>query len=175
MIRVFLLGFMGSGKSTLGKQLAARLDITFVDLDRYIENKTGRTISNIISSEGEDTFRKSEYSCLRESLQEDAGMVMATGGGTPIAEENLAFMKANGLTIYLKQNVDLIYSRLQHNIEQRPLIANYSGQVLKDRINELLDKRQRSYCKAHYTVEGLGRNRKDVESLLKIVRDYYSR
>ncbi len=150
--RIFLIGFMGCGKTFYGRHLAARLGWNFVDLDEAIEQKAGATIAEIFKTEGAARFRELEQAALRAtfSLEET---VVATGGGAPVHFENMDEMCANGLVVYLKTPARLLASRLVGETEQRPLIAGFDEEMLREFIGAELARRRRIYGRAHLTVE----------------------
>lgn len=141
MKHIVLIGFMGSGKSTMGKLVANKLGWTFVDTDHYIEKKEGRTISAIFTDDGEDYFRSLETEVLKELLESEEKKVLALGGGTPLREENRALLKDAGYVIFLKVTPKEAYERLKDDTE-RPLLQVPNPQ---EKIKELLDFRNPIY------------------------------
>lgn len=117
---IFLVGPMGAGKSTVGRQLAKALDLEFVDCDREIEQRTGVTIAVIFELEGEEGFRKRETAMI-EQLTERDGIVLATGGGAVLDEANRSRLRTRGFVIYLNAPVDLLLERTARD-KQRPLL-----------------------------------------------------
>lgn len=151
-MRIFLIGFMGSGKSTMGAALARELGLSFIDLDKAIEAKFGNDISAIFTGNGEQHFRELEQQILNESLEKD-DFVMATGGGTPCFSDNMDQMNEAGVTIYLKMSTDLLAERLETETEQRPLLNGKTGHELWTFIHELLTEREPDYLRAKYKVK----------------------
>ena len=123
--KVYLIGFMGSGKTTTGLKLASLLGWEFKDLDKNIEENTGMTIPEIFSHHGEAYFREVESRILR-SVEPVKNTVISTGGGTPCYSDNMDFMLNTGLTIYLKLNAGQLKSRLSDSNGERPLIKDLS-------------------------------------------------
>ena len=121
-MRLFLIGFMGSGKSYVGSRLAEGLDMDFIDLDALIVEKAEKSIPEIFAEEGEMAFRTLERDCLR-SLGSCDEVVVACGGGTPCFFDNMDWMNAQGMTIFLQTSVDLLAKRLLSEVAQRPLLA----------------------------------------------------
>jgi shikimate kinase len=117
---IFLVGPMGAGKSTVGRQLAKTLNMEFVDCDREIEDRTGVTIAVIFELEGEEGFRKRERTMI-EQLTERDGIVLATGGGAVLDEENRSRLRTRGFAIYLNAPIDLLLERTARD-KQRPLL-----------------------------------------------------
>lgn len=150
---IFLTGYMGSGKTTIGKILAETMGLQFIDLDKFIEQKYNRTISDIFTLDGETRFREIERECLYEVAKyEDA--VIATGGGAPCFFDNMDFINKNGKSIYLKLSVNQLTDRLkQINDGTRPLIARLNNAELENHIAEQLEKREPYYNLAHIIVE----------------------
>ena len=124
-MKIFLIGFMGSGKTTLGKKLARVLGYDFVDLDKVIEEESGVSVPDYFSRHGEDAFRQLERDCLRTRLP--AGpVVVATGGGAPCYFDNMDWMNEHGVTVYLMLPPGVLASRLNGS-RNRPLISGLSG------------------------------------------------
>lgn len=151
-MKIFLIGYMGSGKTTAGKKLAAMLDYTFIDLDAMIENETDHTIVEWFS-QGEARFREIETLVLKQT-GDFKNAVISTGGGTPCFHENMAWMKENGLTVYLKLAPGSLFHRLAASKEKRPLLAGKSDLELMEFITESLKEREYYYSQAHYIVKG---------------------
>lgn len=162
---IYLIGFMGSGKSTVGKKLASLLEWSYIDLDKKIEEKTGKTIPELFSENGEEYFRNIESEVLR-SLKFQTNTVISTGGGTPCHEDNIDFMNETGLTIYLKLNPVQLKSRLSESKGERPLIKDLSNEDLLAFIENKLALREQFYCKAEIHIHGYYI---DYNSLLSIV------
>lgn len=144
---IFLIGYMGSGKSTLGKGLAARCDVRFIDLDDYIEERSGKTIKEIFATEGEAAFRDMERRMLLEVSGIDNALV-ACGGGTPCFGDNMELMNEHGVTVLLRTSHARLLERLKRGRHKRPLIANLNDEELDRFIAEQLAKRMPHYSKA---------------------------
>ncbi|MDR1678194.1 MAG: shikimate kinase [Prevotellaceae bacterium] len=152
MNRVFLVGYMGSGKSTVGKLLAERLGWLFIDLDCFIENRYQKTVSQIFDEEGEMVFRKMERQMLFEiSKLENA--VISTGGGAPCFSDNMQEINRRGTSIYLQLTAENLAARLQAACIDRPLVRNKTKEELPVFIQEMLLKREPFYTKASFTVD----------------------
>ena len=149
---LFLLGFMGAGKSYWGQKLASERGLPFYDLDQFIENQTGKTIPEIFESLGPDAFRKMEATLLRTLAQHPPGIV-AVGGGTPCFYDNMAWMNAHGQTLYLKVPVPVLLARLEKETEQRPILAGKAGAALERFVVELLSERAVYYEQAALTLD----------------------
>ena len=147
MERIFMIGYMGSGKTTIGKRLAKLLSLSFVDLDAYIENKYRKTISALFAEKGEEGFRKIENRSLQEvAAFED--VIISTGGGTPCFFNNMEIMNGTGLTIYLQAHPEDLADHLLDSKTVRPLIAGKSREQLIPFITEHLEQREYYYRKA---------------------------
>jgi shikimate kinase len=162
---VYMIGFMGSGKSTAGKKIALALDWNFVDLDKEIERQTGRLIHDIFAIEGEEYFRKIESDVLRNfSFGENT--IISCGGGTPCFNANMDFMLKNGVTVYLKMDAEHLKSRLVNSHSIRPLIKNINKADLLCFISDSLKEREKWYNQSAIIVNGLNL---DIISLKEII------
>jgi len=150
---LYIIGFMGSGKSTAGKKLASLLGWSFIDLDKRIEEQTGKTIPEVFSQHGEDFFRNIETEVLK-SLKSQTNTVISTGGGTPCHGDNMDHMLKTGLTLYLKLTPGQLKSRLSKSTGERPLIKDLSNVGLLRFIEEKLAYRVKWYNRAEIFVEG---------------------
>jgi len=146
-MKLFLIGYMGSGKSSLGKGLAAQLGIPFFDLDELIEMKAGYSIAEIFEKEGEGHFRKLESTTLK-SLAEASKCIIATGGGTPCFFDNIDWMNENGMTLYLKCSPTRIVQRLKNGLTHRPILKDKSEKELLLFIEQHLIDRSPNYERA---------------------------
>lgn len=169
---IFLIGFMGCGKSTTGRRLAHRLGWHFVDTDRLIEEKCGTTIAQIFAQQGEEKFRTAEQSVLTELLRQQR-IVVATGGGMPCTHETIAAMNAAGITIYLKTAPEILYLRLQTKHDKRPLIAKKNNEELRSYITETLKQRETFYAQAQLTVTPANDHR--FEHINQIINYLYAK
>jgi shikimate kinase len=164
--RIFLIGFMGSGKSTLGAQLARRLDYQFVDMDHLIEETAEMSIPEIFSDHGEEVFRKWEHDILLEVCRREK-LVISTGGGAPCHSKIMDLMNANGTTIYLKLTPEALRDRLIRSKTERPLIKGKTDAELLDFITTLLEKREKFYKRASHIVDGLSLRSEDLAAILQ--------
>ncbi|MEI8271905.1 MAG: shikimate kinase [Paludibacter sp.] len=154
MNRIFLIGYMGSGKTTIGKVLANILGYTFVDMDSHIETKQFKTVSQLFTEVGEEKFRQLEYQCLHE-VAEFENVVVATGGGAPCFFDNMPYMNSQGMTVYIKLTVEQLAERLEtSHANKRPLLADRKGDELKTFIAEGLAKRESFYDQAQLSATG---------------------
>jgi shikimate kinase len=156
---IYLLGFMGAGKSTFGKQIAKKHKINFVDTDKEIEKLTNLSIAKNFEIFGEDKFRKIESSILHNIK---LNSIIACGGGLPSYKKNMLFIKKSGVSIYLKTNTEELFNRLSVNCGNRPLIQNMSDYKLKSYIYEKLEEREKYYNMADYIIKTDGLTKKEV-------------
>ena len=149
---LFLIGFMGSGKSYQGRRLAEKLGCPFIDLDAFIVTSEGKSIADIFFESGETGFRVLESDHLRR-LAALPPAVVATGGGTPCFFDNLDWMKRHGLTVYLRTAPDVLFERLRGGKAHRPLLRDLDDEGLRDFIRERLAARESYYLQADATLE----------------------
>ena len=147
MQRIFLIGFMGAGKTTIGKALSAKMKCSFVDLDFFIERRYHKTIRQIFDEKGESAFREIEQKILRE-VAEFENVVISTGGGTPCFYQNMLFMNKNGLTVFLDVSTPELTKRISSNIGVRPMLKNYADNELTLFIEETVSRRRPYYEQA---------------------------
>jgi shikimate kinase len=164
--RVYIIGFMGSGKSTAGKKLALLLGWSFIDLDKRIEEQAGKTIPEIFSQQGEAYFRNVEAEVLKNLISQ-TNTVISTGGGTPCHGDNMDHMLETGLTLYLKLTPVQLKSRLSESTGKRPLIKDLDEDSLLGFIEEKLALREKWYNRAEITVEGINLDISLLHSLVK--------
>lgn len=154
-MKIFLIGLPGSGKTTIGKQLATRLQLPFVDLDVAVEKSEKRTVKDIFSSQGENYFRKVESEVLKKWCSSETEFVMATGGGAPVFFDNMKIMNESGKTVFLDVPASEIATRiLKTNLEERPLFARLGKDELKDKIEFLRSHRAPFYNRAQFVLIG---------------------
>lgn len=147
MKRIFLIGYMGAGKTTVGRKLAKSMNLSFIDLDLYIEGRYHRAVSQLFAERGEDAFRDIERRLLHE-VAEFEDVLISTGGGTPCFFDNMEFMNTVGMSIYLKVSMEELVNRLEVCKQTRPVLQNRSGEELKAFVKESLDNRTPFYEKA---------------------------
>lgn len=149
---IFLIGFMGSGKSTLGKQLAATLNCPFLDSDREIEMQLKTTVSQIFAEKGEGFFRTLEKSFVEKVSQEQL-QIIAVGGGLPCFNDMMDVLLSKGIVVYLKTSETTLFERLVNAMEERPLIEGMNEAQLKDYIHAKLKEREEVYSRSHLVIE----------------------
>ena len=152
-MRIYLVGYMGCGKSTIGRKVAEILGISFVDLDKYIEERYFKTVPAIFAEEGEERFREKERISLLEVSQFE-NVVVGTGGGAPCFFDNMEVMNNNGVTVYIAPDTDVLATRLLKSKTERPLIVGKSPEELISFINNALLKRAPFYEKSKIIIRG---------------------
>ena len=162
--RIYLIGMMASGKSTIGALLAKRLGYTFVDMDAEIEANAGKSISQMFADEGEEHFRELESELLKK-LSHKSKLVISTGGGTPIHHNGIDRMLRTGRVVWLKVSIDTIYNRLQ-NDSTRPL----AKQITKYQLSRLIRSRNPIYKRADIRIWNKGKVADVVDRIREILR-----
>jgi shikimate kinase len=165
MKRIFLIGYMGAGKTTIGKELARRMKLSFVDLDAHIEARYHKTISRLFAEKGENEFRKIEQRILHEvSMFEN--VLISTGGGAPCFYDNMDFMNRSGQTVYLKVSPGELTKRLELVKHTRPMLDGRCGEELLSFVSDTLERRNFYYMQATvvFDVEEMATH-KDVQQL----------
>ncbi|MEJ2595767.1 MAG: shikimate kinase [bacterium] len=166
--RIYLIGFMGVGKSTIGKQLAGLLGYRFLDIDRVFENKYKININSFFEKYDELLFRKLEYNILEESFTREK-TVISTGGGTPCFFDAMERMNRKGLTVYLEMDTEEILSRLKRTKKKRPLVSALSEQELRKAIAQKLEERIPFYSRAKIIYPATDIN---LNQLVKMITQY---
>jgi shikimate kinase len=152
MTRIILVGYMGAGKTTIGKALSQELGIVFYDLDWYIENRMRKTVAQIFAEKGEEGFRLIEHNMLHE-IAEFENVIISCGGGTPCFFDNMDYLNEQGQVIYLKATPEVLYKHLLMSKGERPLLKGKNPEELITFIREQLEKREIFYNKARYTLD----------------------
>ncbi|SDW93952.1 shikimate kinase [Lutibacter oricola] len=151
-MKIVLLGYMASGKSAVGRKLAEKLDLQFVDLDDFIEENEEMSISDMFSKKGEIYFRKKESEYLEILLNNKKNLLISSGGGTPCYGNNLNSIKEKSISIYLDASIQTIFDRLKNETSQRPLVATIGIDSLKEYIAKHLFERRNFYEKATHKI-----------------------
>ncbi len=152
MTRIIIVGYMGSGKTTVGKALSKDLGIPFYDLDWYIESRMRKTVAQIFAERGEEGFRKIEHNMLHE-VAEFENVIISCGGGTPCFFDNMDYMNGQGETVYLKASPEVLYGHLKMGKTERPLLKNKTPEEMQVFIADQLEKREPYYTKAKHTLD----------------------
>ncbi len=155
-MKVVLIGFMGSGKSTVGKLLSKKTSLPFVDLDSVIVEREGRTIPEIFREEGEEFFRELEREMLISELRREGSFVLSTGGGAPAYRNNMEVINSLATSVFLYADFETLYGRISGD-GNRPLAS-----LEKEKLRELYQKRLPFYRKAHFTVDTTGKTPEEV-------------
>lgn len=170
-MKLVLLGYMGCGKSTIGKELARLMRLRFMDLDDYIEEKEQLTIKSIFEAKGEIYFRKIEAFYLKELVNDTLFDIISVGGGTPCFGENMEVINSNSVSIYLRANIPTLYSRLKDEQEKRPLIKTIGLEKLKEFIGKHLFERGFFYNRAEKTIAV---DDKPIDEIVSEINEYLS-
>ena len=152
MRRIILIGYMGSGKTTVGKALSKETGMMFYDLDWYIESRMRKTVSQIFAERGEEGFRQIEYNMLHE-VAEFEDVIISCGGGTPCFFDNMDYLNLQGDVVYLKATPETLYKHLMMAKVERPLLKDKSPEELIAYITEHLKERSPFYEKARYSLD----------------------
>lgn len=152
MKRIILIGYMGAGKTTVGKSLAKELGLSFYDLDWYIESRMHKTVAQLFAERGEEGFRQIEHNMLHE-VAEFEDVVLSCGGGTPCFFDNIDYMNEQGQTVYLKATPEVLHKHLLMGKVERPLLKGKTPEQLIAFIREQLEKRELYYNKARYQLD----------------------
>jgi shikimate kinase len=164
---VFLIGFMGCGKTHWGKKVAAALNYEFIDLDHKLEEQTGITIADYFAAHGEDSFRKLESDILKQTpYPQDA--IVSTGGGLPCFFDNIEWMNAHGKTLYIKLPPKALAYRLENAKTPRPALQGKKGDELLALIEQKLAEREDFYQKAKYVIDGIDLSIERFAEILRI-------
>jgi shikimate kinase len=162
---IFLIGFMGCGKTTLGRKLATRLGYEFMDLDHILEERVGMSIADYFSTHGEEAFRKLESEVLKQTVYPEHA-VISTGGGLPCFYDNMQWINAQGRSVYIQLSPKTLADRLEHEKVTRPLLRNKHGDELIAFIDDKLAEREVFYKQATVMANGLSLTAEKVEELL---------
>ncbi|MCI1246493.1 MAG: shikimate kinase [Prevotella sp.] len=152
MKRIIIIGYMGAGKTTVGKALAGQLNRQFYDLDWYIESRMRKTVKQLFDEQGEAGFRQIEYNMLHEVAEFD-NVILSCGGGTPCFFDNMDYLNQQGETVYLKATPEVLYGHLKMGKTVRPLLLNKTPEEVQVFIKQQLAEREPFYLKAKYTLD----------------------
>lgn len=152
MKRVILIGYMGSGKTTVGKALSKETGMMFYDLDWYIESRMRKSVSAIFAEKGEEAFRQMEYNMLHE-VAEFEDVIISCGGGTPCFFDNIDYLNRQGEVVYLKATPEVLYRHLLMAKVERPLLKDKTSEELIAYITQHLKEREPYYSKARHTLD----------------------
>jgi shikimate kinase len=165
-MKIYLIGYMASGKSKLGKELSGLTGLSFVDLDKVFEERYRIGIVDFFDKYGDPAFRQIEHKLLLETESLD-NTIIATGGGTPCSEENIRFIKSHGISIYIRMNAADLVTRLKSVKRKRPLLKNVPMENLEQFIRNQLEEREPYYLQADHIIAGLVDNPEALSDLIK--------
>jgi shikimate kinase len=151
--KVFLVGFMGCGKTTLGRRLATNFNWGFIDLDEYIEFKEGMSVYDIFKKRGEDYFREVESKALKE-FEQLSNVIVSCGGGTACFNDNMKLINSMGTSVYMKLSTEDLAMRLAMDRKDRPLVAELSDNDLYTYVSLELPQREEFYYRADIILNG---------------------
>ena len=167
-MRIFLVGYMGSGKSTLGSALADALGISWIDLDDEFESRYKIMIADFFAKYGEATFRDLEHKLLTEII-ERTDIVVSTGGGAPCFFDNMKLMNQSGVTVYLSASPELLISRIENSSRKRPVFQQMKGENFAENLIRHLESREPFYTQATLTIDAA---KPDIERIKGLIRNY---
>ncbi|MCX6243291.1 MAG: shikimate kinase [Bacteroidetes bacterium] len=170
MTKIYLIGYMASGKSRLGKELSELTGLSFIDLDEVFEERYRIGILDFFEKYGEPVFRQLEHTLLLETKDLD-GTIIATGGGTPCYDENIRFIKDNGRSIYIRMGVHDLAERLKQIKRQRPLLKDIPPDELEAYIKTQLEEREFYYLQADRIIEAPVNDLEPVANLIRAISD----
>jgi shikimate kinase len=166
-MKIFLIGFMGSGKTTLGRKLANKTGYEFIDLDHKLEQQVELSIAEYFTLFGEDAFRRLESEVLKKTVYPE-NVIISTGGGLPCFFDNMDWMNAHGRTVYIKLAPKTLADRLESGKEERPLLQEKHGDALIGFIEQKLAERESFYSRASVIADGLSLTAEKLEQILEI-------
>ncbi|MCD4746676.1 MAG: shikimate kinase [Bacteroidales bacterium] len=166
---IYLIGYMGSGKTTVGKRLAKKLCCDFIDLDALIEVRYHVSVNDLFKKYDENVFRKIEHNILKETFKLK-NTVISTGGGTSCFYKNIELINNNGISVYLKMHINSLLNRLENSKKPRPLLQNLSQDKLKHYIIEQLKEREIYYNQSNIIVKGENADINEIINLISVIR-----
>jgi shikimate kinase len=169
MIRLFIIGYMGCGKSLVGERLARIFGCSHCDLDSLIEKEQGVSIDEIFKLHGAERFRKMELEALTNVAKME-NVIVSVGGGTPCFFDNMDVMNRSGITVYLESDAQELYDWLKEDRDGRPLLAGLKDNELRLKISDMLSEREPYYKKAKYTVRA---GKGAIEPIVKIINENF--
>lgn len=171
-MKLFLIGYMGCGKSSLGRKIARRADVQFIDMDSVIEVREGASVSDIFHYQGEEYFRDRERELIEEIAHSDVSAVISTGGGVPTWHDNMARMNEIGATVYLRRTAEQIASRLSpHGRQKRPKLRGLNDEELVRFMRENMAEREPFYSQAKHCVDCAAMSDEElIDYILSIVK-----
>ena len=169
-MRVYLVGYMGSGKSRTGREVAENLDWRFIDMDDMFEERYRISVLDFFDKYDEGSFRNIEHNLLHETIRDDK-VIISTGGGTPCFFDNMDFINNNGTSIYLKPDLALLVNRLKIVRKKRPLLKEIKLENLAEYIHNQINEREKVYLKANYKLESTDITVENIVNIIKGIPD----
>ena len=166
---IFFVGYMASGKSTLGKRVAKHLSIPFFDMDKEIEKEAEMSIPDIFKTYGEEGFRRMETAFLSSFIKKEKHALLSTGGGTPCFNDNMELLNKNGLTVYLNRPAKELANRIYHSKKSRPLVDYMNLEELEKFIGMHLSERELYYTLSQLNIS---RDNQTSQNLTNLLRHY---
>lgn len=166
---IFLIGYMGAGKTSLATKLAARTGFKKIDTDKEIEKQEGLSVSEIFAQKGEDYFREKERDFLL-TLNPDDKLIVSTGGGLPCFHDNMKLINAKGISFYIRLSAEKLFERLEASKENRPLIKNKNADEMLQFIRKHLEQRETFYFGATHTINGNRRFSQLCEEVIRTLK-----
>ncbi len=167
-MNIFLIGFMGAGKSTVGEKLSQKLEYLFLDTDVLVEQREQKSIADIVANNGEQAFREIEHRLLKELSGSIENTVVACGGGMPCYFDNIGVMKKNGIVIYLQVSKELLVRRLNKNSERRFLLKDKNNYEIAQFITAKILEREVFYHQADYIIDNNGVAEQSVAEIVNL-------
>lgn len=166
-MRYFIIGYKSSGKTTIGRKLAHRLQMEFIDLDEEIEKRVGKTVPELYVEIGDTDFRHKEWEALKAIVKKD-NIIVSTGGGAPCHCDNMNLMEKYGEVIYLRLDNDTLVSRLKDATKDRPIVLNKTDEELRSYVTDLRSRCEHHYNRAKYIIDCKG---KTIDEIIKKIRE----
>lgn len=167
-MRIFLTGYMYSGKTTIGKKVARKLELPFYDLDDYFEIKYKISVTQFFEKYSEELFRKLETETLAELIRQEDNVLISTGGGTACFNHNMELMNASGLTVYVEMSPKSVFARMQASKKKRPLLLQVQKDKVEAFIEKHLEERRKYYRQSRLTIKG---ENADIDQISRLIRD----
>lgn len=167
MNKIYFLGMPGCGKSTIGKKVARLMKYSFIDLDKYIEEKENCSIHDLFNYQGEEYFRKAESNYLKQLSLEEKKTVISLGGGTPCFFDNMEIVLTSGLAIYIHANEKLLLNRLKNAKSQRPLFWGLTEKEIEAKLQQMISVRKPFYERAQLTIDAVNMNENEIATQIR--------
>ncbi len=162
-MRIYLVGYMGSGKSTLGRDLSEAMGVSWIDCDDEFESRFKISIASFFQKYGEDAFRELEHKILTD-ISLTNNIVVSTGGGAPCFKGNMQLMNTSGITVYLEAPAEVLYARIRQSYRKRPVFGPMKGKEALQRLKQHLESRQACYKQAQITIDAVN---PDIKKLIR--------